>query len=211
MLYSDYTGEQIILPVNPEKISIKYEKDIESLDILGFGQVNIMGNQKPLRVTLEHFLPEDNSIFGTYSGIMTDSDGLGNYIEYEYSSKRAVDILKRWAQTKIKARLVIDDELNIEVIVSSFSETIRESTSSKPYILDLIEYKNPAVYKKNSFGLIKRMKNLITPVSVLMKQGDTLYSIADKYGLDFKALKKKNDIQDVNKTYLGKKLRIKGE
>ena len=38
MLYSNSTKEQIILPINPENIELKYEKKIETYNILGFGK-----------------------------------------------------------------------------------------------------------------------------------------------------------------------------
>lgn len=210
MLYSDSTGEQIILPVNPNNIEIKYEKDIETYDILGFGKVNIMGNSKPVSIKLSHFLPEDNSIFGTNAGIMYQTDGANNYTEYDYSSVRAVEILRKWAFEKYKIRLVIDEEINMECIVISFSETIRESTASKPYVLEVVEYRNPAIKTKNDFGLIKRAQNITPPVSLLMKSTDTIYSVASKYNLDCQTLAKINGIKDVNENIEGTTIVTRG-
>ena len=66
MLYSENNEEQIVLPINPKSIEIKYEKSFDTYEILGFGEVNIMAYHKPIRITLSHFLPENNSIFETY-------------------------------------------------------------------------------------------------------------------------------------------------
>ncbi len=210
MLYSSSGGEQIILPINPEKIDIKYEKTIQNFDVIGFGQVNVMGNPSPLRINLSHFLPEDDSIFNTNSSIMYDFNGSSDFIEYSYTSKSAVDILKKWALEKTRIRLLIDDELNIECMVVSFTETIRESISSKPYVLELLEYRNPSVQSQDKFGLIRRVKDIFIPKAILMKVGDTAYSIADRYGLDFKSLAEKNGIDDLNKEYIGKKIYTSG-
>lgn len=210
MLYSDFTGEQIILPVNPNNIEIKYEKEVETYDILGFGEVNIMGNSKPVSIKLSHFLPEDNSIFGTNAGIVRQTGASNNFMEYDYSSDRAVEILRKWAFEKYKIRLVIDDEINMECIVISFMETIRESTASKPYVLEVVEYRNPSIKTKNNFGLIKRSKNITPPVNLLMKSTDTIYSVANKYGLDFKTLAKINNIKDVNGNIEGTTILIGG-
>lgn len=206
MLYSESTGEQIILPINPSNIEIKYEKDIQKFNILGYGEVNVMGHYTPLRITLSHFLPEDDSIFGTTSGIIYNKDGAANSVEHAYSSEMAANILKRWATEKITIRLVIEDEINLECVVILFSQTLRESTAIKPYTLTLLEYRNPAVKTKGVFGLIKRAAAIIVPKIILAKASDTLYSIANKYKLNFKKLAKNNNIDDVNKKIKGTKL-----
>ena len=54
MFYSKTTGEQIILPINPVSIEIKYEKEADTFDILGFGKINIPSNPLPLRIKLSH-------------------------------------------------------------------------------------------------------------------------------------------------------------
>lgn len=204
MLYSESTGEQIILPINPVNIELKYEKEIETFDVIGFGEVNIMGNRKPLKVKLSHFLPEDDSIFNTNSSIMYQINDSGKILEYGYSSEKAIEILKKWAFEKNIIRLVIDEELNIRCMVSYFSETLRENTSSKPYVLEVIEYRNPQIINNSSLGLYSRGTFLTLPKTILMKKGDTVYSIADKYGIDYKKLAQINNIKDVNEEMTGK-------
>ena len=210
MLYSETTGEQIVLPINPKSIEIKYEKSFNSYEIIGFGEVNIMAYQKPLKITLSHFLPEDNSVFKTYSGITYYSNKNSTYIEDEFSLEKAVSILTKWTQGQTKIRLVIDDEISIDCMVASFSQTIRESISSKPYILELLEYRNPTYKIISSNGLITRNNSLNLPSFILMTSKDTVYSIADKYGLDYKTLAKNNGIDDPNANIEGIKLQTQG-
>lgn len=206
MLYSVSDGEQIIFPINPEKLEIRYEKSMETYEILGFGQVNIMGNPNPIRIKLSHFLPEDDSVFNTNSAITYETENGTKFIEYDYSSRKAVEILKKWAFEKTKIRLVIDEELNMECAAVSFTETVRESTSSKPCILEVLENRNPSLKTKGFFGLIKRTNTLSVPKIITMKAKDTVYSIADKYGLDYKKLALNNGIKDVNAVSEGMKL-----
>ena len=210
MLYSENNEEQIVLPINPKSIEIKYEKSFDTYEILGFGEVNIMAYHKPIRITLSHFLPENNSIFETYSGITYISGDGSTYIENEFSLEKAISILKKWAESKTKIRLVIDDELNLDCMVAAFSQTIRESTSSKPYILELLEYRNPTYKTIASNGLITRNNSINSPSFILMTSKDTIYSIADKYELDYKILAQNNGIIDPNATYEGFRLSTKG-
>ena len=210
MLYSESKKEQIVLPINPKSIEVKYEKSFDSYEIIGYGEVNIMAYHKPIRITLSHFLPENNSIFETYSGITYYSENGSIYAENEFSLEKAVSILKKWADEQIRIRLVIDDELNLECMVVSFSQTIRESISSKPYVLELLEYRNPAYKIIANNGLITRNNSLSTPSFVLMTSKDTVYSIADKFGLDYKTLAKNNGVSDPNAIIEGCKLSTKG-
>ena len=198
MFYSNETGEQIILPINPENIELKYEKDFDTFDIIGFGKIYGMGNRSSLSIRLSHFLPEDDSVFNTNSGIMYKREENSDFIEYDYSCQKAVDIFRKWAFEKVILRVAIDDEINIECFISSFSETIRENTASKPYVLEIKEYRTPFAPSDNSFGLYGRKSTHKTPKVIVMKRNDTVYSVADKYGLDYKTLAKNNNIKDAN-------------
>ena len=208
MLYSSSGGEQIILPINPMSIDIKYEKFCKTYNVLGVGNVNVVGQKEPLRIKLSHFLPEDDSVFGTNSNIMYDKNGNANFIQYEYSSLKAVEILKKWAFEQTKIRLVIDDEINLECYVVSFTETIRENTSSKPYVLEAVEYIDLNGNIQGKFGLYQRFSSLYVPKIILAKSNDTIYSIASKYSLNFKTLCQKNGIQNPNASITGKKIII---
>ena len=206
MLYSKNTGEQIILPVNPEKIELKFEKEIETYDVLGYGKINIAGNRKPITIKFSHFLPEDDSVFNTNSGIMYQINGSEGFIEYNYSLEQAVEMFRRWAVEKVPIRVVVDDELNIECFVSYFAETERENTLSRPYVLEVVENRSPFIKKENSFGIYQRGATIDIPKTIVMKKGDTVYSIANKYGLNYQKLAENNDIKDVNQEMIGAKL-----
>ena len=210
MLYAESLGEQIVFPINPKSIEIKYEKSFNNYEIIGFGEVNIMAHQKPLRITLSHFLPENNSIFETYSGIMYFTNESSIYIEDDFSLEKAVTILKKWAQSQVIVRLVIDDELNLECMVAAFSQTIRESTSSKPYTLELLEYRNPTYKTISNNGLIARTSSINIPSFILMTSKDSVYSIADKYDLNYKVLAENKNIKDLNANIEGTKLSTQG-
>lgn len=210
MFYSSNTGEQIILPINPNNIEIKYEKNIEKFNILGFGEINFMGNERPISIKFSHFLPDDNSPFAVGVSIMYETNQGYKFLEYVYSIKKAVEIFKKWAREKNKIRVVIDDEINMEAMVVSFSETLRESTSSKPYVLEVLECRNPKIKINTNFGLIKRVNNLKIPEIIVMKANETLYSIASKYSLDFKKLAEINNIKDVNAQIIGQKINTLG-
>lgn len=195
MLYSNISGEQIILPVNPKNIEIKYSKSFEKYEILGFGEINTAGNALPLNVVLSCFLPEDDSAFALGSRILYANN---NYMENNYSLSNAINIFTKWAKEKNKIRLVIDEELNIEGVVKSFNNNVRESTKSRMCTLEILEHRNPDARLAGSFGLYKRVNNMLSTKTMLLKKGETIYSIANKLGVDFKVLAKRNNISDAN-------------
>lgn len=209
MLSSMQTNERITLPVNPKDIEIKYEKDFETYDILNYGKIFLMSNEKPLKTRLSFILPENDEIFNTNSNLVYQNLNGGILAEEEYSSNKAVEILIKWAKEQNKLRLLIDDELNIQCFISSFSQILRESTAIKPCVIELIEYKNPSNKTINTTGIYKRTP-VTVPEIITMKSNDTLYSLANKYNLDFKLLAKNNAVKDPNANYIGKKLYTEG-
>ena len=60
-LYCAKTGESITLPLNPETTDIPNEKEIETFDILGYGEVAVKGKKRLKRITLSNILPSNNS------------------------------------------------------------------------------------------------------------------------------------------------------
>ena len=118
MLSSMQTNERITLPVNPKDIEIKYEKDFETYDILNYGKIFLMSNEKPLKTRLSFILPENDEIFNTNSNLVYQNLNGDILAEEEYSSNKAVEILIKWAKEQNKLRLLIDDELNIQCFIS---------------------------------------------------------------------------------------------
>ena len=171
-----------------------------------YGEIYVEGSLKPLKINLSFILPENSDTFNTDSKLIYQNAFNSIQTEYNYSSEKAVEILKKWTLEKNKIRLLIDDELNIECYISSFSKTTRESTAIKPCSLEIIEYKNPLNKTKNEYGIYKRNSSIMVPDVIIMKSTDTLYSLSYKYNLDFKALAEKNGIKDLNKTYAGRKI-----
>ncbi len=210
MLYSQSSGEQIILPVNPERIELKYENKLEEFDILNFGKICLTSHINPIKITLSNFLPEDDSPFAKNASIVYSNKNNTGFSQYAYSQVTAVVMLKEWTEERKQIRLVIDDEINAEFLIVSFSQTIRENTLSKPYVIELAEYKNPALKRKNYLGLITRGRTANIPDNLVLKAVDTVYSVADKYGLDFKKLAQNNGIKNVNANLTGKTISLKG-
>lgn len=67
----------------------------------------------------------------------------------------------------------------------------------------LIACSTNSPYNKKSFGSEK------APNTYRIKKGDTLFSIAWRYGLDVKNVQRRNNIKDPNKIFVGQKLRLK--
>ena len=165
MFFCDSTGEQVSLPVNPENIEIKYERNYEAYEILEYGEIYVEGSLKPLKINLSFILPENSDTFNTDSKLIYQNAFNSIQTEYNYSSEKVIEILKKWTLEKNKIRLLIDDELNIECYISSFSKTTRESTAIKPCSLEIIEYKNPL--NKTKMRMKRFLEALLLNLTIL--------------------------------------------
>ena len=114
MFYNEKTYEQIILPINPESVEIPHTKTNDSFNILGYGEVNVMGDRELVRITLEHFLPDESNIFSRLASIMTNTINTG------YNADKVIKMLKEWDEKNSKIRVVIDTDINRVFEILSF-------------------------------------------------------------------------------------------
>lgn len=207
-LYCARTGESITLPLNPETTDIPNEKEIETFDILGYGEVSVKGKKRLKHSTLSNILPSNNSWLALAASLVK---GL-NY--KPYSLQETVDMINRWVDNDEIIRIIISEKLNKLFRIEKFVEAVRESVQDVGYTIDLVEYVDPinknATLKMNApetnvTKLKKRAINKFVPNEQVAQRGMTIYKIAKlTYGGRSQELANLNAIYNRNADIAGK-------
>lgn len=207
-LYCAKTGESITLPLNPETTDIPNEKEIETFDILGYGEVAVKGKKRLKRITLSNILPSNNSWLALAASLVK---GL-NY--KPYSLQETIDMINRWVDNDEIIRVIISEKLNKLFRIEKHVEAVRESVVDVGYTIDLVEYVDPTnkntVLKMNvpetSVTKLKaRAINKFVPNVQVAQKGMTIYKIAKlTYGGRSQELANLNAIYNRNADIAGK-------
>lgn len=211
-LYNAKQGESITLPINPESIDLTVEQDIQTYNVLGFGEVPVRGNRQLQRINLSGLLPEEN----TYLSLLAS---LVRFLVYKpYSMEETNSMLDRWAESGDVIRVIISGKLNKEFIVERKTSTVKEYTEDESYSYDLIEYRNPQpkvqvlpnnVGQSKLVQLRQRTIDKYIPAQVTGKAGQTIYKLATlTYGGRFKELMDRNGITNANMDIAGKTIEM---
>lgn len=204
-------NHQLIFPVNPEQIEISYERESNTYNILGYGEVHVSGEKKLKRITLKNILPQDNSYLSLGASLIPTLN------ERQYTLDNAKTWLKNWFENDCILRLVISDELNMLCKITKFSQNIKERTEDIDSTIELIEYKRPDYKVQGTNGelgsnltkLKKRFQNWIVPDQLTAQQGMTIYKIAMKYGIkNWQSIAKLNNVYDANIDLAGKIIQL---
>lgn len=216
LLHNESTGDSLTLPLNPESIDISTERDINTHNILNYGEVPVIGYEKLQKLSLNSLLPDDVSYFALLSSLVEKLK------HKPYTKQRSIAMLEDWVKAGKPIRVVIAgdtyEDINKEFYFTKFNKQLRESTADIKGTIELTEYKNPnktsseyeTIRKKIGKKIVKLIPRSISkyiPSSMTMQQGATLYKIAKKvYGeaaSHSEALAKLNGIFDRNKDLAG--------
>lgn len=211
-LYNANTGESITFPINPESIDLPKEKNIETYNILNFGEVPVKGNRTLQRINLSGLLPEEQSYFSLLASLVKN-------LEYKpYSLEETNAMLDRWLESGDVIRVIIAGRLNKEFLIERHTPTIRENTENENYSLDLVEYRNPVpstsvlpdnLGQSKLVQLKERTMKKYIPAQITGKTGQTIYKIAKlTYGGRFQELMQKNGITNANLDVAGRTIEM---
>lgn len=216
LLHNELIGDSLTLPLNPENIDISTERDLQTHNILNYGEVPVIGYEKLQNITLTSLLPDDVSYFALLASLVETLK------HKPYTKQKSIEMLEKWAKAGKPIRVVISsnfyEDVNKEFLLTKFNKQLRESTPDITGTIELTEYKNPnktpteyeTIRKKlgkKIAKLIPRSISKFIPANMTMQQGATLYKLAKKvYGeasSRSKALAKINGVFDRNKDLAG--------
>lgn len=193
---------QIELSVNPKQIQISSDNGDKSIELLNLGTIMLPGHRNPIKITIQTFLPVQNSPF--YKGTSPDD---------------VVSMMNKAKNGQKSIRLIISEtNINHEFIINSTSETYIEGQKDIQISWSFTEDRFSNIMAVASMaggytdtGLNQRPDTQETPKTVVVKKGDTLWGFAVKYygdGTRWTEIAKKNEISNPKKLAIGKVLEI---
>ena len=206
-LYNAKTGESITLPLNPETTDLPNEKDIQTYNILNFGEVAVKGTKRLKRITLSNILPNETSALSLLASLIQK-------LQYRaYNLQETIDMINRWVDEDAIIRVIISEKLNAEFRIERHIESVRESVSDVGYTIDLVEYRDPTQKETVPFmnsaetsvmRLKKRAINKFIPNQQVAQTGMTIYKLAKlTYGGRSQELANLNAIYNQNANIAG--------
>ena len=206
-LYNAKTGESITLPLNPETTDIPTEKDIQTYNILDFGEISVKGTKRLKRINLTNILPDQNSALSLLASLVKSL----NYRPYDL--QETIDMINRWVDEDAIIRVIISEKLNAEFRIERHIESVRESVRDVGYTIDLVEYRDPTqkttvpemdISGNSVTRLIKRKINKFIPNQQVAQTGMTIYKLAKlTYGGRSQELANLNAIYNQNADITG--------
>lgn len=206
-LYNAKTGESITLPLNPKNTDIPNEKDIQTYNILNFGEVAVKGTKRLKRINLTNILPDETSALSLLASLIQK-------LQYRaYNLQETIDMINRWIDEDAVIRVIISEKLNAEFRIERLIESVFESVKDVGYNIDLVEYRDPTeketVPVMNSAGtsvtnLKTRAINKFIPNQQVAQSGMTIYKLAKlTYGGRSQELANLNAITNQNAIIAG--------
>lgn len=206
-LYNAKTGESITLPLNPESTDLPNEKDIQTYNILDYGEVSVKGTKRLKRINLTNILPDETSALSLLASLVQK-------LQYRsYNLQETIDMINRWIDEDAIIRVIISEKLNAEFRVERLIESVRESVRDVGYTIDLVEYRDPTQKETVPFmnsaetsvmRLKKRAINKFIPNQQVAQTGMTIYKLAKlTYGGRSQELANLNAIYNQNANIAG--------
>lgn len=179
-------SSKFALPVTPESFEIKVNHNNKVVSIVSLGDINLLGKTGLKSVTLSSFFPSQD-----YNFVNVD----------RHSPMWYVEKIEKWRTSNTLIRFVIQDVINIECSIESFSWGMQDGTKDIYYTLDLKEYRTVSTKKRTIKSDTEKAK------TYKIKKGDTLGKLAKKfYGKNSKA--NRNKIYNANKKIIKSKTKL---
>lgn len=133
VIYLQISGSRMILPVNPEELTVKYPSDNKDYDVIGVGQVVVQRRPALKEVSWEGFFPADRD---------------AAYVNASAKAPESyVDKIEKAMRRKKTVRLIITRsrlyDTNMRCIISDFSTTDKGGEPGDMYYsITLREYRD---------------------------------------------------------------------
>lgn len=201
------TGQEVILPVTPEKFTINRGMHVETVNLHTIGDYHIVGGRTLFTCKISGILPRQQYPF-VFAG-----SSLNPY-EYIYFFELTSD-------KKQVCRFAISDTPTIaDVYIEDFQYGEQDGTNDVYYTITLRRHMpaNTAVQSTSNGTTISASSstrttplNIATPKQYTIQRGDTLWSICKKFYGDptlYSKLAKANNIPNPDLIYTGNTLSI---
>ncbi|CAH1212296.1 hypothetical protein PAECIP111893_03516 [Paenibacillus plantiphilus] len=184
--------EAITFPVLPEKLGLNRKGSGKTHDIVGIGEVNVIGNRELAEISFESFFPAQAYSFVTYpeSGSKATEPESGNRL---LPAIEFVNFIARWQDSPYPSRFIFTGPnfpINLPVSITKFDRwevagqpgdiyfniTMKEYVFHSAQKIKVITGKDGKKNAKTEDP--KRSDDRARPATYTIKAGDTLIGIA---------------------------------
>ena len=195
-------NEAIQLPVPPSDFEKAIGIDNSTTNIIGFGEVNILGKKKLSTIPIKTFWPNQQYDFCDCNVTLKPYEFV-NKIEEIIDSLKPIQVI------------ITGTPINMLCSIDNFTYGENDGSGDVYFTLDLKEYKNITIKETTSNETnkntdLKARNSKSTPTNYKVIKGDSLYIISKKvYGTGerWKELQSKNNIKNPNHITVGQVLK----
>ena len=195
-------NEAIQLPVPPSDFEKAIGIDNSTTNIIGFGEVNILGKKKLSTIPIKTFWPNQQYDFCDCNVTLKPYEFV-NKIEEIIDSLKPIQVI------------ITGTPINMLCSIDNFTYGENDGSGDVYFTLDLKEYKNITIKETTSNETnkntdLKARNSKSTPANYKVIKGDSLYIISKKvYGTGerWKELQSKNNIKNPNNLTVGQVLK----
>lgn len=185
------------LPVNPQTVSVSRGVKVNTVNIIGLGDVFLPGDEEAITLSFSTFIPDTGSRFFQFGSRLKNQNAV-------------IALLEKWITGKKVVQCCIGSYLNKQFYVTKLEKQIREGTKDVNVTITLSEYRQLVVKKPQSSGN-KKGDDDGKITYYVVKKGDTLWELAKKYygsGTKWKVIADKNGVKNPRNLQIGTKLII---
>lgn len=192
------SSKELILPVTPSEFIVSTSNNIQKVSIHQSGDVNLWGQPGLADITVSSFFPSSPRSYAFYGGD-----------PYSY-----IEQIQNWIKNKEQVRYIISNTpVNIPTLPQSIEYGEQDGTGDVYFTLRMSEYRELKTVEVSSQGAGRPAENepVTQEQSYVVKSGDTLWAIAQKYYGDGSLawnLAEVNGIKNANLIYPGDNLTI---
>lgn len=141
---TDSKNKTFELPVNPEELLVNYGTDDSSEKIVKLGEINVLGEVKLRKITIQSVLP-----------VSIKNVGYVTAVKKLESAQNYIDKIMAIYNSKKPARLVVSGtKISLKMTIASFTYGFKSGNSDEyAYTLELTEYK---AYKAEKMKVAKK-------------------------------------------------------
>lgn len=164
------SGETFVFPVNPEEVSIRRDKQFETVNLLSMGEVDVSQKEKVREIAFSSFFPK------LHDSCYCNCGGAGQHPDPQAAMNRLTALMNAAQPVQL---IISESAVNVLVTLSSHSSTFKGGEPDDVYFD--VTFRTYREMRMKSLGRANgptRPDPKPVPKVYAVKPGDTLWAIA---------------------------------